>query len=85
MSHHSNRLRVPLVGLVVGLVAPVLSADVMLEYELTFNGVTGSYGDTSFENETMTIRLPSSVGSIYEEDGHYNHDCLTELVDKKNT
>ena len=78
MNHHSNRLPVLFPGLVLGMVAPIVSADVMLQYELTFNGVTGTFGDTSFENETMTIKLPGSVGSIYEEDGHYNHDYLTE-------
>ena len=78
MNHHSSTLHALVACLATGVIAPALSADVMLEYELTFNGVTGSYGDTSFENETMTIRLPSSVGSIYEEDGHYNHDYLTE-------
>ncbi|MBC02719.1 MAG: hypothetical protein CMJ34_05365 [Phycisphaerae bacterium] len=77
MNHRSNRLRVLSFGMAVGMVAPVLSADVMLEYELTFNGVTGSLGDTSFQNETMTITIPGSVGSIYEEDGHYNLDCPT--------
>ena len=61
MNHRSNRLRVLSVGVAVGMIAPVLSADVMLEYELTFNGVTGSLGDTSFQNETMTITIPGSV------------------------
>ena len=65
-------------GLAVGMFAPVLSADVMLEYELTFNGVTGSLGDDSFENETMTITIPGGVGSIYEEDGSYHQNCRTE-------
>ena len=78
MNHRSNRLRVLFAGLAVGMVAPVLSADVMLEYEMTFNGVTGSLGDESFENETMTITIPGSVGSIYEEDGAYHQDCLTQ-------
>ncbi|MEE2972307.1 MAG: hypothetical protein VX672_04210 [Planctomycetota bacterium] len=77
MSHRSIRRGALSAGLAAGMVAPVLSADVMLEYELTFNGVTGSLGDTSFQNETMTITLPGSVGSIYQDDGHYNLDCPT--------
>ena len=78
MNHHSSSLPTFFACLVAGVIAPALSADVMLEYELTFNGVTGSYGGNSFSNETMTITLPGSVGSIYEDDGHYNQDCLTE-------
>ena len=78
MSRPSNRLRILAVGLATALIAPALAADVLLEYELTFNGVTGSLGDTSFQDETMTITIPGGIGSIYEEDGAYHQDCLTQ-------
>ena len=77
MSHRSIRRRALWAGPAAGIVTPVLSADVMLEYELTFNGVTGSLGDASFADETMTITIPGGIGSIYEEDGSYHQDCLT--------
>ena len=78
MDHHPFRLPVVVVGLATATITPVLSADVLLEYELTFNGVTGSLGDNSFQDETMTITLPGSIGSIYEQDGSYHQDCLTQ-------
>ncbi len=78
MSRQSNRLRILAASLATATITPVLSADVLLEYELTFDGVTGSLGGTSFQDETMTITLPGSVGSIYEEDGAYHQNCLTQ-------
>ena len=62
---------VPLTGVVASVHAD------SIDYILSWDSVSGSLGDTSFENRSMTITFPGSTGSVYTQSESSYHEFDT--------